>query len=73
MAEFTFEGRDYTLPLGMPPHAIHGAAMHRGWGRVDAATIATELGPDWPFAGRVVAALRARGTAFRGSHGAPGR
>jgi aldose 1-epimerase len=64
---FTFEGRDYTLPLGMPPHAIHGAAMHRGWGRVDAATIATELGPDWPFAGRVVQhfALESRRFAVR--------
>ena len=51
---FTFRGRDYTLPLGMPPHAIHGTVMHRPWRRVDASTIETELGPDWPFAGRVV-------------------
>jgi aldose 1-epimerase len=51
---FTFGGHDYTLPLGMPPHAIHGTAMHRTWRRVDASTIETELGPDWPFAGRVV-------------------
>ena len=44
-----------------------GLSMHRGWGRVDAATIETELGPDWPFAGRVVQhfALESRRFAVR--------
>jgi aldose 1-epimerase len=51
---FDFRGRTYTLPLGLPPHAIHGTVMHRQWRRVDDTTIETELGPDWPFAGRVV-------------------
>jgi len=51
---FEFRGRAYTLPLGLPPHAIHGTVMHRRWRRLDEATIETDLGPDWPFAGRII-------------------
>ncbi len=50
---FSFGGREYALPLGLPPHAIHGTVMHRAWRRLDGTTIETELGADWPFAGRV--------------------
>jgi aldose 1-epimerase len=62
---FTFDGRTVTLPLTTPPHAIHGTTLERGWA-VDAvvhgarhgeATLSIDLGPDWPFAGRVIQRL----------------
>ncbi len=49
-----FDGRTIRLPITMPPHAIHGTVLDRRWRIVGEGTIATELGPDWPFAGRVV-------------------
>jgi aldose 1-epimerase len=51
---FTFAGRTYRLPIAMPPHAIHGTVLHRPWRRLDDAAIEADLGPDWPFDGRVV-------------------
>lgn len=51
---FTFGGRDYQLPIEMPPHAIHGTVLDRAWAQTDDATISTELGPNWPFRGRAV-------------------
>ena len=45
--------RAHRLPLGMPPHAIHGVVFDRPWRMVDAATIAVELDERWPFRGRV--------------------
>ncbi len=51
---FAFNGRRYQLALGMPPHAIHGTVVTAAWQRVDDRTITTDLGPDWPFAGRVL-------------------
>lgn len=53
-ATLTFGGRDWPLPATLPPHAIHGTVLSRRWHVVGDATIATELGPDWPFAGGVV-------------------
>jgi aldose 1-epimerase len=51
---FTFRGRRFDLPMKLPPHAIHGTVLDRPWARLDDRTITTELGPDWPFAGRAV-------------------
>jgi aldose 1-epimerase len=51
---FTFRDRRWQLAVDMPPHAIHGTVLDRPWRIVDDRTIATELGPGWPFAGRVV-------------------
>jgi aldose 1-epimerase len=51
---FTFAGRTYRLPRTMPPHAINGTVLDRRWKVVGDNTISAELGPDWPFAGRVV-------------------
>ncbi len=51
---FTFEGHDYGLPVTLPPHALHGTVLDRRWAVVGPGTIATDLGPDWPFAGTVV-------------------
>jgi len=50
---FTFDGRDHQLPRTMPPHAIHGTVLDRAWTVVGDGRIAIDLGPDWPFAGRV--------------------
>jgi aldose 1-epimerase len=51
---FSFDGRAYQLPLGRPPHAIHGVVFDRPWQVDDGTTISVDLGPPWPFAGRVV-------------------
>ena len=53
-ARFTFSGRTRRLSSAMPPHALHGTVLDRPWQAVDAQTIAIDLGPAWPFAGRVV-------------------
>jgi len=50
---FRFRDRTVQLPRNLPPHAIHGTVFERPWAVVDAATIAIDLGPGWPFAGRV--------------------
>ena len=53
-ARLRFSGRTWSLPVRMPPHALHGTVLDRPWQAVDGQTIATDLGSDWPFAGRVV-------------------
>jgi aldose 1-epimerase len=60
-ARFTFDDHAYELPRTMPPHAIHGTVLDRTWSvdavthgaRYGEATLSIDLGPDWPFAGRV--------------------
>jgi aldose 1-epimerase len=53
----TFRGATHRLATNLPPHAIHGTVFERPWGVVssDAARVvlATDLGPGWPFPGRV--------------------
>jgi aldose 1-epimerase len=51
---FEFRGRRWDLPMHLPPHAIHGTVLDRPWVALDDRTITTELGPDWPFAGRAI-------------------
>jgi len=51
---FRFRGRNHRLAITMPPHAIHGTVLDRTWRALDERTITTELGPGWPFSGRVV-------------------
>jgi aldose 1-epimerase len=51
---FTFRGRRRQLPLTMAPDAIHGTVLDRSWHAIDDRTIASELGPDWPFRGRAI-------------------
>ena len=50
---FQFDGRRIELPRNLPPHAIHGTVMDRPWTVVDDGTLSIDLGPTWPFAGRV--------------------
>jgi aldose 1-epimerase len=51
---FSFDGREYSLPCNMPPHAIHGTTFTRAWDERDDGRIAIALGPDWPWPGRAV-------------------
>jgi aldose 1-epimerase len=50
---FTFDGVDQQLPLGIPPHAIHGTTYLSTWDVADATTTTCTLrcGLDWDFAG----------------------
>jgi aldose 1-epimerase len=50
---FEFRGRRVELPRTLPPHAIHGTVLDRPWTVVDDRTVSIDLGPAWPFAGRV--------------------
>jgi aldose 1-epimerase len=50
---FEFGGRRVDLPRNLPPHAGHGTVLDRPWTVVDGQTLSTDLGPIWPFAGRV--------------------
>src|SRR5688572_13975962 len=52
--QFRFAGRDVQLPLNHPPDAIHGTVFERPWRVDDPAAVSIDLGPSWPFAGRVV-------------------
>ena len=50
---FSFRGEDVQLPRNLPPHAIHGTVFERPWSVTGPDTMTIDLGPDWPFAGRV--------------------
>jgi aldose 1-epimerase len=54
---FTFRGQDYQLETNLPPNAIHGTVFNRPWEvtaqTAERAELATDLGPGWPFRGRV--------------------
>jgi aldose 1-epimerase len=53
----SFGGKEHQLERNLPPHAIHGTVLDRRWDVVahgpDRVTLATDLGPAWPFVGRV--------------------
>ena len=50
---FSFRGRAVELPRNLPPHAIHGTVFERAWTVDGPDSLSIDLGPDWPFAGRV--------------------
>lgn len=51
---FRFADRDVQLHLNHPPDAIHGTVHERHWQVDDPTTVSIDLGPAWPFSGRVV-------------------
>ncbi len=58
-----WRGEQHRLPVDLlPPHAIHGTLLEAAWEVVstgrDAATLAADLGPPWPFGGRAVHRVR---------------
>lgn len=48
---FRFDDREEVLPLGMPPHAIHGVGVELPWTRTSATTWERALDDPWPFGG----------------------
>jgi aldose 1-epimerase len=54
---FRFEDRDVTLPLGMPPHSIHGIGVQRPWKQTGPTGSERALDDPWPFGGRAVQTL----------------
>jgi len=51
---FRFDGRQYSLPCNLPPHAVHGTTFTRAWSDEGDGRISIALGPDWPWPGRAV-------------------
>jgi aldose 1-epimerase len=55
--QFTFDERQYQLPINFPPHAIHGIAFTRPWdiieARDSAVTMRCALDDPWPLGGSV--------------------
>ena len=51
---FRFGDRDVQLGLNFPPDAIHGTVFERPWQVDDPTAVSVDLGPGWPFPGRVV-------------------
>ncbi len=51
---FAFAGRDYQLQRNAGPHAIHGTVFERAWSVNGPSELTTDLGPEWPFHGRVI-------------------
>ena len=50
---FSFAGREHALPIGMPPHAIHGVVYDRPWRTDGPDAVSIDLDERWPFRGRV--------------------
>jgi aldose 1-epimerase len=61
---FRFRGGEYQLERNLPPNAIHGTVLVRQWDVTsragDRAELATDLGPGWPFRGRVAQTIALR-------------
>ena len=51
--QFDWGGSKWSLPINMPPHAIHGTVFDRPWTGVGPHTLACNLGPEWPWPGEV--------------------
>lgn len=50
---FELGGLEYRLPLHSDGHALHGTVYTRPWQADGPSGWSTDLGPDWPFIGRV--------------------
>jgi aldose 1-epimerase len=55
---FAFGGRGVALPRNLPPHAIHGTVFERAWTVTGPDVMEIDLGPHWPFRGRLTQRLR---------------
>lgn len=57
----TWDGRRHRLPIGMPPHAIHGLVLDRPWTVTDhdgrRAVLRCDVDARWPWPGHVVQVL----------------
>lgn len=59
-ARFDFRGRAVELRPNDPPHALHGTVFDRPWTVTGPDSLAIDLGPGWPFAGRVAQSFALR-------------
>lgn len=50
---FAFQGVTHQLPLGAPPHALHGVVLDRPWRLDGPDAISIEMDGRWPFRGHV--------------------
>lgn len=51
--QFAFDGVEHQLPIGAPPHALHGVVFDRPWQVDGPDAISIEMDERWPFRGRV--------------------
>ena len=62
--QFSFRGREHQLERNLPPNAIHGTVFDRAWDvtarTADRVELAVDLGPGWPFRGRVTQTVELR-------------
>jgi aldose 1-epimerase len=61
---FAFRGRGVALPRNLPPHAIHGTVFERAWTVIGPDALAIDLGPHWPFRGRLTQRFRLEAAAL---------
>jgi aldose 1-epimerase len=57
LGRFRFAGQEHSLPLDMPPHAIHGTTYTRAWTDEGGGRLSISLGDAWPWPGRAVQQL----------------
>jgi len=62
---FAFQGKTYQLPRTLDGHAIHGSVYRRRWEAESDCVFVTELGPEWPMAGRARQEIRLEGDGVR--------
>ena len=55
---FGWEGRDYQMPLTLPPHALHGLVVDRPWHLLGPGVVGVELEDPGPWRGRIVHSVR---------------
>lgn len=61
---FSHDGVEYSLPITMGNHAIHGTVLARPWTQTDDTTFTCDLGPSWPFAGLARQSIRLTASAL---------
>lgn len=64
---FTHEGTVHTLPLDLPPHAIHGTTYRRPWTMTSSDTTTVSMRTDlaWPLGGWATQRIALHGTTLR--------
>ncbi|MFP5326916.1 MAG: aldose 1-epimerase [Acidimicrobiia bacterium] len=62
---FDFDGVGHQLPRVLEGHALHGTVFERVWDAIGDATLRTDLGEVWPFAGSVEHAVDLRPDSLR--------
>jgi aldose 1-epimerase len=61
---FTYLEGNYQLPIGLPPHAIHGTCYTRPWAVESDGSLRIDLGDSWPFGGYAIQRFELTTSAF---------